>query len=62
MQVDIIAPQTSKGWLTAGPDMAKVLAAVGLHKAMLSPIQLYLNNDMVKAIQLEYILRFYVSC
>jgi hypothetical protein len=57
MQADTIAPQTLKGWLTVGPDMAKVLAA-----AMLSPIQLYLDNDMVKVIQLEYILRFYVSC
>jgi hypothetical protein len=55
MQVATTAPQTSKGLLTVDPEMAKVQAAVGLHKAMLSPIQLYLDDDMVKVILLEYL-------
>jgi hypothetical protein len=48
--------------LAAGPDMAKVLAFVALVKANLSSVELYLDYDMVKDIQLEYLLRFYVSC
>jgi hypothetical protein len=41
------APQTSMGLLAVGPDMAKVLAV---------------DDNMVKAIQFEYCLRFYASC
>jgi hypothetical protein len=38
MHVAIIASQTSRGLLAVGPDMAKVLAVVAMHKASLSPV------------------------
>jgi hypothetical protein len=57
MQVETTAPQTSMGLLAVGPDMAKVLAVVALHKANLNS-----DDNMVKAIQLEYLQRFYISC
>jgi hypothetical protein len=62
MQVTTTTPQTSRGLLAVGPDMAKVLAVVALRKASVSSVQFYLDNNMVKVIQLEYLLRFYVSC
>jgi hypothetical protein len=36
MQVATTAPQTSNGLLAIGPDIAKVLTVVALHKASLS--------------------------
>jgi hypothetical protein len=36
MQVVTTAPQTSNGLLAIGPDIAKVLTVVALHKASLS--------------------------
>jgi hypothetical protein len=47
------APQTLKGLLAFGPDMAKVLVVVALCKVSLSSVYLYLDDNMVKAIQLE---------
>jgi hypothetical protein len=44
------------------PDMAEILADASLCKASLSSLACCLNGNMVKAIQLEYLLRFYVSC
>jgi hypothetical protein len=38
MQVATTIPQTSRGLLAVGPDMAKVLAVVALHKASLSSV------------------------
>jgi hypothetical protein len=38
VQVATIAPQTSRGLLAVGPDMAKILEAVILHKANLSSV------------------------
>jgi hypothetical protein len=55
-------PRTSRGLLAVGPVMAKVLAVVALRKASLSYVYVYIDDNMVKAIQLEYLLRFYVSC
>jgi hypothetical protein len=45
-----------------GLDMAKVFAVVALRKVSLSSIYFYVDDNVVKAIQLEYLLRFYVSC
>jgi hypothetical protein len=46
-----------------GPDMAKVLAVVALHhKARLSSVKLYPDDNKFMAIQLECLLRFYVPC
>jgi hypothetical protein len=61
MQVATTSPQTSRGLLPAGPYMAKVLAVVVLREASLRSILLYLANNMVKALWLEYFLRLYVS-
>jgi hypothetical protein len=47
------APQTWKTLLAVRPDMAKVLAVLALRKTSLSSVQ---------AIQLEQLLRFYISC
>jgi hypothetical protein len=58
MQVASTAPQISRGLLAVGPDVAKILAAV-LRKASLYN---YIDDNMVKTIQLEYCLRFYVFC
>jgi hypothetical protein len=58
MQVATTAPQTFSGLLAVGPDMAKVLRAVATRKASLSSIWFYLHDNMVQAIQLEYLLRF----
>jgi hypothetical protein len=55
------APQTLRRLLACGPDMAKVLGVVALCKASLSSVYLYLDDNMVKAIQLEYLLTSYVS-
>jgi hypothetical protein len=38
IQVATITPQTSRGLLAVGPDMAKVLAVVALRKASLSSV------------------------
>jgi hypothetical protein len=38
MQVATTAPETLRGLLAVGPDMAKVLAAVALRKASLSAV------------------------
>jgi hypothetical protein len=62
MQVATTTPQTLRELLTVGPDMANVLAVVALHKASLSSLQLYPDDNMVKAIQLEYLLRLCVAC
>jgi hypothetical protein len=48
--------------LAVGPNMTKVLAVVALPKSSLSSVFIYLDNNMVKAIPLEYLLRFYISC
>jgi hypothetical protein len=56
MQVATIAPQTSRGLLAVGPDMAKVLAVAALRKASLISV-LYLDD-----IQLDSLSRCYVSC
>jgi hypothetical protein len=52
--------KTSKGLLAVGPDMAKVLVVAALHNA--TPSSVYLDGNMVKALQLEFLFRFYVSC
>jgi hypothetical protein len=62
MQVATTAPQTSRVLLTVGPDMAKVLTVVAMHKSSLSFLWFYIDDNIVQAIQLEYLLRFYVSC
>jgi hypothetical protein len=36
--------------------MDKVLTAVALHKASLSAVWFYIDDNMVQAIQLEYLL------
>jgi hypothetical protein len=59
MQVAATASQISRGLLEVVPDMAKVLAVVALRKAILSSTWFYLDENMVQAIQLEYLLRFY---
>jgi hypothetical protein len=56
------AAQTSRGLLAVGPDIVKVLAVVALYKVSLSSEYLYLEENVVKAIQLEDSLRLYVSC
>jgi hypothetical protein len=61
MALAITIPQTSRGLLAVGPHMAKVLAVIALCKASLSSVRFYLDNNMVKDIQLEYLLEFYVS-
>jgi hypothetical protein len=58
MQVATTTPQISRGLLVVGPDMAKVLIVVALRKSSLSSIWFYLDDNMVQAIQLEYLLRF----
>jgi hypothetical protein len=58
MQVATTAPQTNRGFLALGPDMAKALTVVALRKASLSSILFYLNDNMVQAIQLENLLTF----
>jgi hypothetical protein len=62
MQVVTIEPQISSGLLAFGLDMAAVLTVVALRKASLSSVLNYLDNYMVKAIQFEYLFRFYVVC
>jgi hypothetical protein len=57
MQVATTIPQTPRGLLAAGPDMAKVLTVVALRKSSLSSIWFYLDDNMVQAIQLQYLLR-----
>jgi hypothetical protein len=51
MQVATTTPQTSRGFLAVGQDMAKILAVVALRKASLSCVRFYLDNNMVKDIQ-----------
>jgi hypothetical protein len=60
MQVAITAPQTLRGMFPVGQDMAKVLAPVAPCKASLGSVLLYLDI-LIKAIQFEYLLRFYIS-
>jgi hypothetical protein len=47
-----------EGLLAVGPDMAKILTVLALRKAGLNSIWFYLHDNMVQAIQLEYLLRF----
>jgi hypothetical protein len=54
-------PQTLRWLLVVDPDMANFLAVTALCKASLSTVWFYLNSNMVKAIQLEYLLRCCVS-
>jgi hypothetical protein len=61
MQVATTSPQTLWRLVEVGLDMAKVLAVVAMRKAILSSVYLSLDDNMVKAIQLEYHLRVYVS-
>jgi hypothetical protein len=61
MQVVTAAPQISGELLSVGPDMANIVAGVALRKASLSSIWFYLDDNRVLAIQLQYLLRFYVS-
>jgi hypothetical protein len=56
------ATQTSRGLLAVGPDIAKVLTVVAMYKVSLNSAKLYLGDNVVKAIQLEDLLRLYVSC
>jgi hypothetical protein len=42
-------------------DIAKVLAVAALCKANLSSIKLYLHKNIIKPIQHEYPLRFYIN-
>jgi hypothetical protein len=51
-----------EGLLAVRLDMVKVLAVVTKIKASLSSVELCLDDNVVKAIQLEYLLRFNVSC
>jgi hypothetical protein len=60
--VATITLQTSRELLAIGPYMAKVLTVVALSQASLSSVWFYLEDNMVKAIQLEYLFGFYVSC
>jgi predicted metal-dependent RNase len=48
--------------VAVGADMAELLAVVALRKASLSSVCLYLDGNIVKAIQFEYPLGFNVSC
>jgi hypothetical protein len=50
VQVAITAPQTSTGLLAVGPDMAKVLTVVTLHKGSPSTVWFYLDDNMVQAV------------
>jgi hypothetical protein len=60
--VGTTALQISEGLLTVGPDVARFLVVVvALCKASLSSVVFYHDNYMVKAIQLEYLLRFCLS-
>jgi hypothetical protein len=56
MQIATTALQTSRGLLAVDPDMAKVLTVVARRKASLSSVLFYLDDSMVQAIQLEYLL------
>jgi hypothetical protein len=56
MQVATTAPQTSRGLLADDPDMVKVVIVVALRKASLSSIWVYLDDNVVQAIHLEYLL------
>jgi hypothetical protein len=56
LQVATAAPQTLRRLLAVGPDKAKVLAVVALCNTSVSSVELYLDDNMVKAIQLEYLL------
>jgi hypothetical protein len=62
MKVVASAPQTTRRLLAVDPDMAEILVAVALHKASLSSVSLYLDNNIVQAAHLEYFLRVYISC
>jgi hypothetical protein len=62
MQVATTAPQTHRRLLAICPDVAVVLAVVAVRKASLSSVQLQLDYNIIKVIQVEYLLRFYVSC
>jgi hypothetical protein len=50
------------GLLAVGQDMAKVLAVLALRKASLSSVRFYIDDNMFKVIEFEYLLRFYVFC
>jgi hypothetical protein len=52
VQVVTSTPQTSRELLAVGPDMAKVLAVVALLKASLSFVNLHVDDNIIKAIQL----------
>jgi hypothetical protein len=58
MQVVITIPETSRELHAVGPDMANVLAVIALIKSCVSSIWFYLDDNMVQATQLEYLLRF----
>jgi hypothetical protein len=57
VQVATTAPQTHRGLLAVGPDIAEVLAVVALRKSSLTSVLHYLDDNMVNVIQLEYLLR-----
>jgi hypothetical protein len=57
VQVATTTPQTSRGFLEVSPDMANVLAVVALCKVSFRSVLFGLANNMVNAIQLEYLLR-----
>jgi hypothetical protein len=52
------APRISRGLLAVAPNIANVLAVIAISKASLNSIRFYLDDNMVQAIQLEYLLRF----
>jgi hypothetical protein len=54
MQVATTAQQTLCKLLAGDPDMAKVLAVIALLKASLSFVQFPLDNNIFKAVQLNY--------
>jgi hypothetical protein len=61
MQMATPAPQAIRGLLAVGPDMAKLLAAAALHRASLSSVSLYLNDNMVMANSISILLEILCS-
>jgi hypothetical protein len=53
--------QTSRGLLAVCPGVTQVLAVVALRKACVSSVELYHDDNMIKAIEFECLLRFYIS-
>jgi hypothetical protein len=59
MQEAASAQKTWRGLLAVGPDMAELFSLETLRKASLSSVCLYLDDNMVKTIQLESVEMLY---